>query len=144
MLQSGALPFGKQRSSALLYQPKDAVTILAACAALHKITLKAGEPELEDSDGEDEENEPLQQGQLQIGHVIIARTPHVPAVITQRVAHEGKVVEERGNQPLLSGPYLAHNSTFVSYTAGSGSNSRCAAGPETLPHVCASHDIPAV
>ncbi|XP_075558711.1 uncharacterized protein LOC142590460 isoform X4 [Dermacentor variabilis] len=50
MLQSGALPFGKQRSSALLYQPKDAVTILAACAALHKITLKAGEPELEDSD----------------------------------------------------------------------------------------------
>ncbi|XP_072143067.1 putative nuclease HARBI1 [Dermacentor andersoni] len=52
-----------QRYRTLLYEPKDAATIVAACAALHNIALKAGEPELQDSDEEAEDNQPpLQQG----------------------------------------------------------------------------------
>nr|XP_050038107.2 putative nuclease HARBI1 isoform X2 [Dermacentor andersoni] len=52
-----------QRYRTLLYEPKDAATIVAACAALHNIALKAGEPELQDRDEEAEDNQPpLQQG----------------------------------------------------------------------------------
>ncbi|XP_054932378.1 putative nuclease HARBI1 [Dermacentor andersoni] len=44
-------------------KPKDAATIVAACAVLHNIALKAGEPELQDSDEEAKDNQPpLQQG----------------------------------------------------------------------------------
>ncbi|XP_037582422.1 putative nuclease HARBI1 [Dermacentor silvarum] len=39
----------------LLYQRKDAATIVAACAALHSIALKAGERELQNSDDEEAE-----------------------------------------------------------------------------------------
>ncbi|XP_065302972.1 putative nuclease HARBI1 [Dermacentor albipictus] len=52
-----------QRYRTLLYEPKDAATIVAACAALHNIALKAGEPELQDSDEEADDNQPpLHQG----------------------------------------------------------------------------------
>ncbi|XP_050043753.1 putative nuclease HARBI1 [Dermacentor andersoni] len=56
-----------QRYRTLLYQPKDAAIIVAACAALHSIALKAGELELQDSDEEAEDDQPPQQGQLQQG-----------------------------------------------------------------------------
>ncbi|XP_065302973.1 putative nuclease HARBI1 [Dermacentor albipictus] len=57
-----------QRYRTLLYEPKDAATIVAACAALHNIALKAGEPELQDSDEEADDNQPpLHQG-LPVSH----------------------------------------------------------------------------
>ncbi|XP_050042697.1 putative nuclease HARBI1 [Dermacentor andersoni] len=52
-----------QRHRTLLYQPKDAASIVAACVALHNIASKAGEPQLQNIDEEAEDKQPpLQQG----------------------------------------------------------------------------------
>ncbi|KAH7973692.1 hypothetical protein HPB49_004014 [Dermacentor silvarum] len=65
-----------QRQRTLRYQPKEAATIVAACATLRNIALKAGEPELQDSDDEEaEKNQPLQQGRVRQG-APVSQGPH--------------------------------------------------------------------